>query len=345
MQKIYVDPWVSQIIDDDLDNLEIIEDINQVPDCDTIAMVFYDGDLDSHLDRIRYLSSRSRRLIVIETEPVSYREKDFINHVDLLGEIRAEVWSDSILNQPRDHHGTAISWFVTNRNYYASSKWPHWESWREDMINSINLDHRPRQFKFDCLLGTSRPHRDLVAQHWESSDCKDQILFNYFRHDIQTGTWPPRIDSHDLSMTAGLVRYNGLRVPLSAILPFHIYNQSHYSIVAETTCSNDYSHFTEKVAKPMIARRPFVAFAGQYYLRNLKRLGFQTFDSVIDESYDEIENHDLRISRAWKEVEILCQRDPESTHRSLQSVLDHNFNHFINTDWYSDLKQSICHHR
>jgi hypothetical protein len=65
-----------------------------------------------------------------------------------------------------------------------------------------------------------------------------------------------------------------------------IWNQYHIEIITET---DDYQTewFTDKTAKCLRTGKPFLLLSGQHSLKNLKRLGFVTFDQWIDESYDE----------------------------------------------------------
>jgi hypothetical protein len=65
-----------------------------------------------------------------------------------------------------------------------------------------------------------------------------------------------------------------------------IWNQFHIEIITET---DDYQTewFTDKTAKCLSTGKPFLLLSGQHSLKNLKRLGFVTFDQWIDESYDE----------------------------------------------------------
>ena len=55
--------------------------------------------------------------------------------------------------------------------------------------------------------------------------------------------------------------------------------------VAETDIFSD-SWFTEKTARCLASGKPFVLFSGSGSLKTLQKFGFQTFNDVIDESYD-----------------------------------------------------------
>lgn len=73
---------------------------------------------------------------------------------------------------------------------------------------------------------------------------------------------------------------------------------------------------------------------GQYQLRNLKQLGFQSFDSVIDESYDSIENNATRFGAAMAQVKYLCEQPQQEILDKIKPIVDHNFNVMMSTDWY-----------
>ena len=59
---------------------------------------------------------------------------------------------------------------------------------------------------------------------------------------------------------------------------------------------------------------------------------------MIDESYDDEPNSHRRWQAAWKQVENLCKLDPYYVYWALESILDHNQKHFLETNWH----QSVC---
>jgi hypothetical protein len=103
-----------------------------------------------------------------------------------------------------------------------------------------------------------------------------------------------------------------------------IMENSWYSIVGETIFNNDCFFVTEKTAKPMMAGRPFIILGGKHYLKNLRGLGFKTFDPVIDESYDNIDNYKERVKGAFASFQALTTQNPIKVYRKLKDVIDHN---------------------
>jgi hypothetical protein len=67
------------------------------------------------------------------------------------------------------------------------------------------------------------------------------------------------------------------------------YSRFYIDIVAETLTQGKAFRPTEKTARPLAFNKPFLVFATKNFLKNLRSLGFRTFDSLWDESYDELE--------------------------------------------------------
>ena len=107
-----------------------------------------------------------------------------------------------------------------------------------------------------------------------------------------------------------------------------------FHVVTETIYFQPKLHLTEKVFKPIVAKRPFILVAAPGNLAYLKSYGFRTFDSWIDESYDTEQDHYVRIEKITAEIARLCSLDQtvlEQLHSDMQEVLEYNFNHFYTT--------------
>jgi hypothetical protein len=91
--------------------------------------------------------------------------------------------------------------------------------------------------------------------------------------------------------------------------------------------------FSEKEAKPIVAKRPFIMFGACRQLEAFRSLGFKTFGAVIDESYDVIEEKEQRWCKALDSMLELTKQNPKSVYNELESVLRHNKDHFENKEW------------
>jgi hypothetical protein len=121
---------------------------------------------------------------------------------------------------------------------------------------------------------------------------------------------------------------------MSYSIPTEIYQRSWYTIVSETMAEKS-NYITEKTAKPLFEKRLFVVFGAQGLLGRLHELGYQTFDSVIDESYDLEPDNTKRWTMAFEQVLKLAQADHQAIYdqivsqqrrrlQGLKNFLDHH---------------------
>lgn len=112
-----------------------------------------------------------------------------------------------------------------------------------------------------------------------------------------------------------------------------------FHVVTETNFYAEKLHLTEKIFKPVVARRPFILLSSPGNLAYLKSYGFKTFDQWIDERYDQEQNPDRRIEMVVEQIERICSWDVTTQHavkKEMQEILDFNFNHF-----YNDFKKLV----
>jgi hypothetical protein len=194
---------------------------------------------------------------------------------------------------------------------------------------------------FDALLGSPKPHRDFVADAINQNSMENQVIMTY------GGKWnddefyakdyfiyePDTVILEVGPGTANWVEYHGVRTSLSRVIPINVFNDTAYSIVAETDHDNTLSFYSEKTAKPIIAKRLFIPFSGYKFLHNLRRVGFQTFGSIIDESFDYIIDDKTRYNAAFDQVKKLCSMDQQYVYDAVRPVLEHNYELIMNRDW------------
>lgn len=204
---------------------------------------------------------------------------------------------------------------------------------RTEWLTDARLTNKTeRKWLFDSLIGSPRPHRKYMLEYIadKSNILHSPIMETYksihakcikentifWEDDIEP--WPKKPERY--------VKFMGRKMLPSQVFPSKVYNETWYTLVYETSISNRASFFTEKVAKPIVARRPFLVVSGQYYLKDLRSLGFKTFGHVIDESYDEIENSLSRMDAIIVEIDRLSKLDPIEVYASCEEIFDHNRN-------------------
>jgi hypothetical protein len=132
------------------------------------------------------------------------------------------------------------------------------------------------------------------------------------------------------------VKYYGTWITLSQIVPLKIYNETAYSLVAETNFFNEFNFYTEKIVKPILGKRLFIVVSGQNYLRNLRNMGFKTFDGIVDETYDTIADNEQRWSMALNEVSRLSAMDQTTILEKIKPIVEYNYGLIANKNWYNE---------
>ena len=115
-----------------------------------------------------------------------------------------------------------------------------------------------------------------------------------------------------------------------SIQPVELYTDSYINIVLETFIDVDSSggqFITEKTFKPIMHNQMFICMAEHHHLKHLRELGYQTFDGIIDESYDNIEDTELRFNTVLKLIKSINQMPMATVHelyRMSQDIIQHN---------------------
>lgn len=230
---------------------------------------------------------------------------------------------------------------LKNAKFYPNPSWITSTSFRylTDLKEVIRTKIRPftaKPFYFDVLYGKLKEHRSFVKNYIQGSGFEKHFLQSKMFSQLDN-----RINNvDDFNFDEGLFwedevipsktsnyycSYFGADMLSPTVIPCKVYDQSAYSIVCESNYSNDFSFFTEKIAKPIIACRLFIVISGQYYLKNLRRFGFKTFDGIIDESYDLIEDNNLRWTIAMEQAIKLCSMDQQEILDKCVPILLHNY--------------------
>lgn len=210
------------------------------------------------------------------------------------------------------------------------------------------------QYHFGLFVGVSRWHR-LYLSSVIHGLFKDKSLMSYWQHhihkdqtanlhmdDVMLKDGNELVRDHitnfvkclplhlnptdiDLNLNVGADITRGDWQTPYEILPY--YNKIFLDVVCETWHEGECFLPNEKTGRPIIARTPFVAYAGKGFLKNLKKIGFKTFDKWWSEDYDDYEGVH-RIRKMLKVIRGVSQAPIEKLNKIQQEmypVLEHNY--------------------
>jgi hypothetical protein len=242
------------------------------------------------------------------------------------------------------HGFAALDWY---RGYYALN-------YNKSIVKQYNYDF----ITFNRIINNDRSYRiyfvsllkaqgllshgqvsfnvtDNLFDDWqdEISDASSKLSANAKQHIEQHMTDISKlvIDSPNISGSASANIPRTINSWMATSINTHKNVDAFWHVVTETVFYYDKLHLTEKIFKPIVSKQPFMLLAAPGNLAYLKSYGFKTFDSVIDESYDTIQDNDLRIEAVVKQLHWYCNLTPgEKTDiiQQLEPIIDYNFHHF-----------------
>lgn len=111
----------------------------------------------------------------------------------------------------------------------------------------------------------------------------------------------------------------------------NFYKDIFCDVVCESYFSGRTFFMTEKIMRPIINKRPFLVQGPQWYLRNLRKLGFKTFDTWWDEGYDE-DPWDFKYQALKQPIEYIGKQPVQiiqKWYEEMSSTLEHNYKIFL----------------
>lgn len=214
--------------------------------------------------------------------------------------------------------------------------------------------NKPKKFLF--LNGRGRPHRKWLLEYFIDKELLDQSIWTWLDPNGKNNkglkyevdgvdrvpmSRPPKLlDRHyevdryhehlDVMFQQPFVKYELFNHEWGEIyIKPEPYIDTYFSLVTETIFEYPYSFRTEKIWKPIAIGHPWICAANAGYYRDLRNLGFRTFDGIIDESFDQIDDNHVRIRRVAELVKDLCQSDLQAFLSACEDICKYNQQHLL----------------
>lgn len=172
--------------------------------------------------------------------------------------------------------------------------------------------HWPQRFLFSAMRSkTNGMSADEVEiPRW--FDNQERTQFEAWRH---------RFPVQSLDDKTVRDQYVANPVTNASILQF--YDRFHIELVAETYVRGDTFFPTEKTVRPIMAGKPLLVYGPKHFLSRLRHMGFQTWSTVWDESYDDLEG-----PNRWRAIKrIIADLDIASVAEPAGVIAQHNRQH------------------
>jgi len=109
------------------------------------------------------------------------------------------------------------------------------------------------------------------------------------------------------------------------------YSDIFVDIVCNTYITGNTFYMDEKLWRPIITRTPFIVHGSANFIKNLRHLGFKTFDRWWDEGYSE-DPPDYQVNEIIDIIDQLAQKSTGELvqmYEEMKPILDYNYNLFL----------------
>lgn len=231
--------------------------------------------------------------------------------------IVSEPWEskDTILKRLNILHIENINYIL----WSGDASWFWFIMYDKYKNKKLIFDHSKKNFDFFYLNKNPRAHRIELFNKIINNQLLDKSLYSFTSKGIELDKnyelpWSPEDKYPNKGLDQDIYE-----------LP---YNHSCYNIVSETHV-HDEIFITEKIWKPIIAQQIFVVHGKKNYLQDLKNLGFQTFNTIIDESYDKESEPKKRINKIVELCKWLKKQNWKELYEQTKDIREHNAQHFF----------------
>lgn len=194
----------------------------------------------------------------------------------------------------------------------------------------------PKASVFTHISGTARRHRDWFAENLLPELTGKNFIFRYRGQDLgcNSSSW----DLINRPIDESAIPAYFQQFPDNFAHRVHVrsmsldtYNQSYFALVIETVMDHtDCVFVTEKTGRCLLSGQPFVVASTPGYLQHLREMGFLTYGSLWDESYDSIQDSDLRLQAVKNLCLKLSSFDWQQHKTQLERIAQHNRMTFLN---------------
>lgn len=165
---------------------------------------------------------------------------------------------------------------------------------------------------------------------------------HYSQYNFKNKLWRPK------NLLEDYYKINTYHSHASADFVKEDYQTTDIEVVLETLFDDQRHHLTEKTLRPMALGQPFILAATAGSLKYLRSYGFKTFEHIIDESYDDIEEPSERLNKIVELMTNINNLPPDKYSKlieQLNEIARYNKQHFFSDNFFNqvvnELKQNL----
>jgi hypothetical protein len=273
---------------------------------------------------------------MITPEAVCLKNLGLYDILDCFEFAHVEIWTCNPIEQHDIYKIIKIDFFNWATNIFDIDKNLH--SWNQQKIFYC-LFGRPTASRLGLCAYLYKNFKSKSHLHFSATTDQDQLvqieldkLLQYDTDSIESAgalikNLPLLLSSSNLYTKTDGYNFND---PLT-----EFYKDIFIDILAESHVAGNTFYPTEKTFRPMWLKKPFIIFASKNYLDYLHQMGFKTFFTYWDESYDAYDEKD-RFIKIVSLIDTLANKSMSELAKmylDMQHILEHNYQLLINQNY------------
>lgn len=195
------------------------------------------------------------------------------------------------------------------------------------------VDFKPVNDKYLYLSynRNPRPHRIVFALDLIKNNLIDKGLFSLNKINYEIEEKMDGLEFLENRCPFIIDEKYGLDYNLAVNIEKSDYEKTFISVVTESLVDDGTLFFSEKIWKPIMVGHPFILYGNKGSLSYLKSIGYQTFGKWIDESYDDVDDRNLRSKMVVDELNKFTLKTIEELQQirnEMKEICEYNKQHF-----------------
>lgn len=219
---------------------------------------------------------------------------------------------------------------------------PFWTVWasnpysKYDNFINYNFSETPKKYKLSCLNGSRWHHRKWTYLQLTRKPYFNELVFSYGNrqdknpHDYMNEIQLTSEENNQLIQLPSEVKFidDDEFIGIDITINHPAYQETYINLVTETNINGSMSMLSEKTFKPIVAGQLFVLIAAPKSIQFLRDIGIDTFDDIIDHSYDTIVDSRLRLETVITQIDYLMTVDLKQLYNQIKPRLQRNSEYF-----------------
>ena len=283
---------------------------------DAIAVIPISSYITDKTDMIQHVQNTDQHVYV---EDCVEGSSTFIRHLDEYGLLQRALNKDiSVIasgEMPEQMNAVAINYMMYMTGQVNESH------------RKISIARKNKPYTFLFLNNRVRKHRTNLLVQLEKSGVLESALWCNVHNDELGHTLPKKKlpDEYDPQTGKDLIDWN---IWAAGPVFKKQYQDTSFSVFAESAATHRYAFPTEKTWKPIIAGHPFMTLANARHYPYLRELGFQTFESIINEDWTKLNRWQDAVKWMMKQITKVTESDLTDFVSQCKPIVTHNKKQF-----------------